>query len=290
MDILSAKNSLKIKGKIYNFHQAVVMGIINLTPDSFYDGGYYQSIDDVLTKVDSMAKNGAEMIDIGGCSTRPGSEIIDEKLEILRLEEPLKQLRNAFPSLIISVDTFRSKVAEMAIKNGADIINDITAGNFDSKLPCIVSENQVPYIIMHSSSMPKDMQQHTNYEDVTLHLLQFFEEKINQFNRIGINDLIIDPGFGFGKTIDQNYELLNKLNLFDIFGLPILTGISRKSMIYKALGITPNEALNGSSVLHTLALLNGATILRVHDVKEATETIKLVHLYQKNSGSNDNKK
>jgi len=286
MDILSEKKTMKIADKIFNLTQPLVMGVINLTPDSFYDGGIYQSTDDVLQKVEKMIAEGASIIDIGGCSTRPGAEIVEENEELNRVIIPIKEIRNAFPSVIISIDTVRANVAQKALESGANMINDISAGNFDKNMPLLLADSKVPYVLMHSSAMPADMQQKTDYDDVVKSLLRFFQDKIDTLTRMGVSDIIIDPGFGFGKTLNQNYELLKNLNLFNMFGLPILVGMSRKSMIYKQLDIKPVDALNGSTVLNTLALLNGADILRVHDVKEAVETIKLVNLYQNISGTN----
>jgi len=279
MDILTTKKTIRIKGKIIDIFSPQVMGILNLTPDSFYDGGNMNSIDKILAKVESMLNEGAFIIDVGGCSTRPGADVIPVEEEIKRIEKPIKEIRSAFPECIISVDTFRSKVAEKAVNAGAEIVNDVMAGSFDPLLPDFISMNAIPYIIMHSSSIPKDMQQKTSYEDIVKDILVFFDNKINLFHKKGITDLIIDPGFGFGKSLEQNYLLLKSLSMFKIFGLPVLAGISRKSMIYNALNVNPDQALNGTTIINTLALVNGVTFLRVHDVKEAVETIKLVNLY-----------
>ncbi|HPD66000.1 MAG TPA: dihydropteroate synthase [Bacteroidia bacterium] len=276
---METKKTLYFKGKVIEIPLPSVMGIINLTPDSFYDGGRLRNTDEMLKLAEKHIHEGAFMLDVGGCSTRPGASVISEIEEIDRVVEPLYQLCRRFPEVPVSIDTMRKKVAEMAVEAGATLVNDISAGEFDPEMIDFVSEKGIPYIIMHKKGMPSDMQNNPDYQDVTTELLQYFENKIFFLHQKGITDIIIDPGFGFGKTLQHNYTLLKNLSLFRMFNLPVLIGISRKSMIYKALGINPEEALNGTTVLHTIALMNGANILRVHDVREAVETIKLINLF-----------
>ena len=273
---------LQMRGEIHTFHRPLIMGILNLTPDSFYDGGSNNSIQKIIKHVEKMKNEGADIIDIGAYSSRPGASNIDEQEELKRLMSPLKQIRSHFPDVFLSVDTFRSNVAEQAINNGADMINDISSGELDNKMFDCISKLKVPYIMMHMQGNPKNMQQNPNYDDVTASLIKFFSSKIKLARSKGINDIIIDPGFGFGKNLSHNYELLKNLETFKIFEKPMLIGLSRKSMINKVLEISPDNALNGSTVLHTIALLNGANILRVHDVKAAGEAVKIVSYYQNN--------
>ena len=279
MNAFVKKKTLKIKNKIFDIKEPGIMGILNLTPDSFFDGGQCHDIDDVIKKVERMLHEGAEIIDVGGASTRPGAADVSVEEELKRVVEPIKEISKAFPEAIISIDTFRAKVAEKAIEAGAHLINDISAGEDDDKMIDTVADLKAPYIIMHKQGKPKNMQSHPVYENVVKDILKYFSEKINQLKLKGISDIIIDPGFGFGKTLEHNYQLLRDLKEFEIFELPILVGVSRKSMINKVLKIKPEDALNGTSILHTLALLNGADILRVHDVKESKEVIKLLTLY-----------
>ncbi|NTW32637.1 MAG: dihydropteroate synthase [Bacteroidetes bacterium] len=253
------------------------MGIVNLTPDSFYDGGRFQNIDDVINYVVKIVEEGADIIDLGAISTRPGAKEVTLEEEESRLMPVLKKISSIFPDIIISVDTFRSQIAKMAVNNGAHIINDISAGNFDKDMFSVISELQVPYIIMHIQGNPLNMQNNPVYKNVTTEVIEYLSEKVEILRKLGVNDIIIDPGFGFGKTVEHNYELLKNLEYFSIFELPILVGLSRKSMINKVLGTTPENALNGTTVLNTYAILKGANILRVHDVKEAEETVKLLN-------------
>jgi dihydropteroate synthase len=279
MNAFVKKKSLKIKNNIFEITEPMVMGVLNLTPDSFFDGGQYQNIDEILKKVRLMISEGVDIIDIGGASTRPGATEITEEEEIMRVIEPIEEISKAFPEAIISIDTYRAKVAAKAIMAGADIINDISAGDDDEKMIDTVADLKVPYIIMHKQGKPQNMQANPVYENVVKDILKYFSEKLNQLKLKGISDIIIDPGFGFGKTLEHNYQLLKHLKEFEFFELPILIGVSRKSMINKVLKTKPEDALNGTSVLHTIALQNGADILRVHDVKEAKEVIKLITLY-----------
>ncbi len=251
------------------------MGILNLTPNSFYDGGKYTNDADVLKQVEQMLFDGADFIDVGAYSSKPNAEFVSEQDELDRLIPIVKSILKEFPNTLLSIDTFRSQVAKQAIEAGACIINDISAGNLDDKMMETIATLQVPYIMMHMKGTPQTMMQLSNYEDVVKEVLFYFSEKIALARSFGINDLIVDPGFGFAKTVEQNYEILQKLELFSILELPLLVGVSRKSMIYKTLGTTIENALNGTTVLNTLALTKGAKILRVHDVKEAVECVAL---------------
>lgn len=252
------------------------MGILNITPDSFYDGGKYIAKENWISQTKKMLDEGADIIDIGAVSTRPGSKEISEKEELERLIPVIQTLKNIFPKIIISIDTYRSNVAMQMVKEGAAIINDISAGTFDKKMIETVAELNVPYIMMHIKGTPDNMQQNPFYDNVTKEIMIFFSKQIELCKKAGINDIIIDPGFGFGKTVEHNYQILKNLELFKIFELPVLVGISRKSMINKVLKIKAENALNGTTSLNTIALMKGADILRVHDVKQASETIKIV--------------
>ena len=271
--------SLNCKGKLLVIDKPLVMGIINITPDSFYNGSSQQTNASVLAQATKMINEGAGIIDIGGQSTRPGSERISIKEEVQRVLPAIEIILKNFPETIISVDTYQSKVAEECVNAGAAIINDISAGNMDSAMISTVAKLQVPYICMHMKGTPQDMQQHPTYENVTMEVLDFFIQKTNECRRSGINDVIIDPGFGFGKTIAHNFTLLRELSAFKMLDKPIMAGLSRKLTIYKTLGVTAEQALNGTTVLNTLALQNGANILRVHDVKEAKEVVTLWEIY-----------
>lgn len=277
------KKTLKINGKLFEIDKALIMGIVNLTPDSFYSESRFSNIDTVLKTIDEMLKNGADIIDIGAVSTRPGAKSVTEEEEISRLLPFFKIIRKQFPEIIISLDTYRANVAKLFVNDfNVSIINDISAGCYDSKMFETIKELDVSYIMMHIKGEPENMQNSLDYEDVTIDVLKYFSEKIAKLKLLGVNDIIIDVGFGFGKSVEHNYQLLNDLGKFKIFGLPILAGISRKSMINKVLNISPKDALNGTTVLNTIALLNGADILRVHDVREAVECRKLVEYYSDN--------
>lgn len=254
-----------------------VMGIINITPDSFYDGGKYKDETEIIAQVEIMLANGASFIDIGAYSSRPGAEYVDESEELARIIPIVKLLLKTFPNVLISIDTFRSRVADECLALGAAIINDISAGNLDPKMMEVVGKHRAPYIMMHMKGTPSTMQAMTNYENLLGEILYYFSEKVALARAAGINDIIIDPGFGFAKTLEQNYEILKKFNLLHAMDLPILTGISRKSMIYRLLETNPKNALNGSTALHMYALAKGTQILRVHDVKEAMECIQLLN-------------
>ncbi|RVT73400.1 dihydropteroate synthase [Flavobacterium sufflavum] len=267
--------TINCKGQLIDLSQPKVMGILNITPNSFFDGGRYSSEEEILAKVEKMLAEGATFIDIGAYSSKPSAEFVSVEEELDRIVPVVQLLIKHFPGILISIDTFRSEVAKACIENGAAIINDISAGNLDDKMLEVIAKYQVPYIMMHMRGTPETMQTMTEYEDVVKEVLFYFSEKISQARSLGINDLIVDPGFGFAKTIAQNYEVMQKLELFHSLELPILIGISRKSMIHKTLGITADEALNGTTFLNTIALTKGAHILRVHDVKAAVECVKL---------------
>ena len=252
------------------------MGILNVTPNSFYDGGKHKEINSIIHQVDKMLSEGADFIDIGAYSSKPSAEFVSEEEEIKRLVPIVKSLVETFPNIVLSVDTFRAQVAKASVENGVAMVNDIAAGLLDDKMLETVAELKVPYIMMHMRGNPQTMQSLTDYNDIVKEMIFYFSERIQKARSFGISDIIIDPGFGFAKTLEQNYEVLHKMELFWMLELPLLAGISRKSMIYKVLESSPQEALNGTSVLNTIALQKGAKILRVHDVKEAVECIKLV--------------
>jgi dihydropteroate synthase len=273
--------TINCNGELISLEIPKVMGILNCTPDSFYDGGKYKDENSILAQVEKMLADGATFIDVGAYSSKPNAADVSEQEEENRLLPIVDLLLKKFPKIILSIDTFRSQVAKKAIQNGAAIINDISAGNLDANMMQTVGEIQVPYIMMHLRGNPKTMQSLANYENCTKEILFYFSEKIQQARSHKINDLIIDVGFGFAKTINHNYELLENLELFQNLGLPVLAGISRKSMIYKALEITANDSLNGTTVLNTIALQKGAKILRVHDVKEAVECVKLLEMFSR---------
>lgn len=268
--------SINCKGQLISFEIPKIMGVLNLTPDSFYDGGKHKDEKGILLHVEKMLHEGATFIDMGAYSSRPGADDISVEEEKRRLLPILEKVIKHFPEALISIDTFRSEVAKEAIAHGASLINDISAGNLDHKMLTCIAKAQVPYIMMHMKGTPQTMKQHCEYEHLITEFQFYFSERIATARALGINDILIDLGFGFAKNMQQNYQLLKHLNLFSIHGVPILTGVSRKSMIYKVLESTPQEALNGTSILNTVALLNGSHLLRVHDVKEAHEAIKLV--------------
>jgi len=268
--------TINCKGKLIDLTTPKVMGILNFTPDSFYDGGKYKSDSEIIHQVEKMLVEGADFIDIGAYSSRPNAAFVSEKEEISRITSVLNLIQRNFPNILISIDTFRSEVARVSLENGAAVINDISAGSLDKHMWDVVAQYNVPYIMMHMRGTPQTMHEFTQYEDLVKDILFCFSEKVKTARNRGINDIILDVGFGFSKTLEQNYELLHKLELFNLFELPTLVGVSRKSMIYKALNIEPSEALNGTTVINTIALQKGASILRVHDVKQAKEAIDLV--------------
>lgn len=267
--------TINCKGQLIDLATPKVMGILNVTPNSFYDGGIYKNNSEMLTKVGKMLSDGATFIDVGAYSSKPSAEYVSEEEELQRIIPIINLILEYYPETLISVDTFRSEIAKVCIENGAAIINDISAGNLDDIMLQTIAKYNVPYIMMHMRGTPQTMQAMTTYEDVVKEILFYFSEKIAKARSFGINDLIVDPGFGFAKTLDQNYEILQKMELFKIFELPLLVGFSRKSMIYKTLQSSAEEALNGTTVLNTIALAKDAKILRVHDVKEAVECVTL---------------
>lgn len=271
--------TLNCKGELLTITKPIVMGIINTSPNSFYTNSQQNSIDSALFKVEQMVQEGAIIIDIGGQSTKPNSLPITVEEELRRTVNVIEAIKKKFSNLIISIDTYNATVASKAVEAGASIVNDISGGTFDKNMMATVANMNVPYVCMHIKGTPQTMQQNPIYDNVTQEVLSFFIDKINQAKQAGIKDVIIDVGFAFGKTIQHNFQLLKELSVFSILEKPILIGVSRKSTIYKTLGVTPEQALNGTTALHTICLLNGANILRVHDVKEAIECIKLFEMY-----------
>jgi len=267
-------------GKHLSFNKAQVMAIMNLTPDSFYDGGKLSSMGDIIKDAERKIYDGATILDVGAASSKPNATLISAKEEMERLKIPLYELRKEFPHILISVDTYLSEVAEFAIDLGADIINDISGGELDSKMIEVVAKQQIAYVLMHMQRTPQTMQINPSYNDVVYELINFYEKKITYCQSLGFEKLILDVGFGFGKTLEHNFQLLKQLQQFSSFRLPILAGVSRKSMINKVICTIPETALNGTTVLNTIALQNGANILRVHDVKEAKEAIDLFEFYK----------
>lgn len=277
----SSNTSINCRGKLLNLESPIVMGILNVTPDSFYDGGKYTSDSAIIKQAEKILSEGARIIDLGAVSTRPGAKEVSAEEEEERLLPVIKVIVNKFPEAIISVDTWRASIAEKAIDSGASIINDISGGIFDNEMFKTIARVNVPYIMMHTKGTPDVMQIEPTYENIVKEISKFFAQQIEKLRLLGVNDIIIDPGFGFGKTLEHNYLLMKQLDYFGFFELPILVGVSRKSMIHKLLDIKPEKALNGTTVLNTTALLKGAKILRVHDVKEAVEVVKIVEKYKK---------
>ncbi len=271
--------TLNCRRRLLTFDSPIVMGIINVTPDSFYIGSRQSTVDAALQKAEQMISEGATILDLGGQSTRPDSKQISAEEEAERVCPAIEAVHKQFPDAIISVDTYYAYVAEQAVYTGASIVNDISGGTLDSDMLFVVAKSKTPFICMHMKGTPENMQQHAVYENVTREVLDYFIQRIDVCKQAGINDVIIDPGFGFAKTITHNFELLRNLSVFKMLEKPIIVGLSRKSTVYKTLGITSEEALNGTTVMNTLALLNGANILRAHDVKEAVEAIKLFKKY-----------
>ena len=268
---------MKIKRQLIDFSVPKVMGVLNVTPDSFYDGGRYTVKEKIVSKVEKMILEGVDFIDIGAYSSRPGAVIISYEEELKRLSETMELLRAGFPEPIISIDTFRSGIARKMVEEyEADMINDISAGDMDKEMFSTIADLQIPYVMMHMQGTPRTMQKNPKYDNVVKDILTFFSGKVEELKLLGVDNVILDPGFGFGKTLDHNYELMNGLGQFSVLNKPIMIGVSRKSMIGKLLGCTPDEALNGTIVLNTVALMKGIDILRVHDVKEAVEAIRIV--------------
>lgn len=283
METLPSKY-INVNGSLLDLSVPCVMGILNITPDSFYAGSRMQTEAEIAARAQQILDEGAGIIDIGAYSSRPNAENVSPREEMERLRMGLEILRKTHPGAVISVDTFRADVARMCVEEyGVAIINDIAAGEMDTDMFRTVGELNVPYIMMHMQGTPQNMQQHPHYDNLLKEVFLYFAQKVQQLRDLGMKDIILDPGFGFGKTVEHNYELLAHLEEFRIFELPLLVGVSRKSMIYRLLGNTPQDALNGTTVLDTICLLKGANILRVHDVREAVETVKIVEAMRKNS-------
>ncbi len=278
--IFERNQLLKIRGELYEISQAWVMGILNLTTDSFYDGGQYNRLDQALRHTENMLLDGAKIIDVGASSSRPGAPISKVQEEITSLSSYLNRARGEFPDAFFSIDTYHAEVARAAADLGADMINDISGGQLDKQMAPVMGELGLPYIMMHMKGSPATMQREANYDNVFKDLSYYFSKQIELFRSHNVHDLIIDPGFGFAKNLEHNYELLGKLSEFKMLGLPILVGISRKSMIRKLLEVDSEASLNGTTVLNTIALMKGANILRVHDVKEAVEAVKILTFIQ----------
>ncbi len=272
--------TMRAGGRIVDFHSPLIMGILNVTPDSFYDGGAFRDVSDALTHAMHMVDAGADIIDIGGMSSRPGATLISPAEELSRVIPVITAIRSALPDILLSIDTIHSEVADQAIQAGAHIINDISAGAFDPKLIGVAAHHQVPYILMHMQGKPENMQANPAYSDITAEIMDFFIQKVHQIRAQGVTDIILDPGFGFGKDLNHNYTLLRDWDQLMSIGLPMLAGVSRKSMVCRLLGVKPEQALNGSTALHALLLQKGAHILRVHDVREAAEVRSIVRAAQ----------
>ncbi|OJJ16319.1 dihydropteroate synthase [marine bacterium AO1-C] len=285
--IFYSKKTLNLRGELLSLECPLVMGILNVTPDSFYDGGQYNAPTQILEKATQLLKEGAKILDIGGYSSRPGAKDISEKEEIMRVVPVIQAVTEAHPKAVISVDTFRAKVAYEAVQAGAHIVNDVSGGNLDDKMYETVAALKVPYVLMHMRGTPQTMTKLNQYEHLLYEVLQDLQQKVVQLRALGVHDIIIDPGFGFAKNIPQNFHLMQHLGIFQALGLPVLAGVSRKSMIYKTLKITPDEALHGTIALNTVALQNGANILRVHDVKAAFEAVKMVEKLNENKVLNE---
>ncbi|GJM32535.1 MAG: dihydropteroate synthase [Saprospiraceae bacterium] len=273
--MLNPQLSLNCRGRLLSLDVPIVMGILNITPDSFFSGSRIDNLDSLLKLAEKMLKEGATILDIGGMSSRPGANIIPLEEELLRVIPAIEAIHQRFPEAFISIDTIRAEVARKAVNAGASIINDISAGKLDEQMFPTVADLNVPYILMHMKGRPENMQELPSYEDVSLEILDFFIEHIARLRALNVKDIILDPGFGFGKTVKHNFRLLKELHIFKVLDLPLLAGISRKSMICKALKVNPPAALNGTTALHMVALQQGSHILRAHDVKEANEVIQL---------------
>ncbi len=267
-------------GKIVRFNKPLIMAIINVTPDSFYDGGKYGLVDDILNDAEEKIVQGADIMDLGAASSRPGATEITEEEEWERLEPVIVALRKKFPTVLMSVDTYRSSIVKRCADLGIDMINDISGGNLDDKMFETIADINLPYVMMHMQGRPQNMQDHPTYQNVIGDIFNDFEKRIHKFKKLNFNKIILDPGFGFGKTLEHNYKLLKELRYFQELGYPILAGVSRKGMINKVIGTSPVTALNGTTVLNTIALLNGTSIIRVHDVTEAVQAAQLVEFYK----------
>lgn len=271
---------LNLSGQLLPLTPPVVMGILNVTADSFFDGGRYTTEEAVLLRAAQIVEEGAAILDVGAVSTRPGAAEVSEDQELEIIGKTVALLHHHFGKIPISVDTWRASVAQEAVRQGAAMINDISGGTFDEAMIPLIGALQVPYCLMHTPGKPDVMQQQTHYDDLIVDMLQFFGRQLDKLHRLHVHDILVDPGFGFGKTLEQNYQLLKNLHVFHTFGYPLLVGVSRKSMIYKLLQKTPQEALNGTTAVHMLALMQGADVLRVHDVREAVEAVRIFETYQ----------
>jgi dihydropteroate synthase len=283
-NFFSTKKTLNLRGRLLDFSIPKIMGVLNVTPDSFFDGGRYNSDTAMLTQVAKMVDEGVDIIDVGGYSSRPGAENIPQQIELDRVVHAVSLIIKRFPETYISVDSFRSEVAYAAVLEGACMINDISSGELDPNMFGTVARLNVPYIAMHMRGTPMNMNQHTHYDNLIKEITDFFHHKVDALHQHGVKDVIIDPGFGFSKTVEQNFELLNSLDYFGILGKPVMAGLSRKSMIWKTLAINPDDALNGTTSVNTIALLKGVSILRVHDVGPAVEAVKLVMALKSHAG------
>ncbi|MDO5759748.1 MAG: dihydropteroate synthase [Bacteroidota bacterium] len=280
-NVFASKKTINIGGELYFFNRPWVMGILNLTEDSFFDGGKYYSLPKALERAEQIIEEGADILDIGACSTRPGAKLVEKKEEIKLLLPVIKEVKKRHPKVIISIDTVWAEVIEPCFDNGADILNDVSGGSWDEDLFSTIAKLKMPYILMHTNNTPDKMQEEINYNNLFMDMCKYFSERLLKLKDLGVKDVILDLGFGFGKTLQMNYELLRRQQEFkDIFSLPILTGISRKSMIYKPIDQSPKDVLTQSCFLHALALENGADILRVHDVKQTVDCLKLYKLYK----------
>lgn len=279
--VLNQKKTINCRGKIMDLSVPRIMGILNATPDSFFDGGKYDDTERALERAGRMLEEGADILDIGGVSTRPGAEPADTEEELIRVIPVIRKIRTAFPGAVISVDTYRAEVARLAVENGADMVNDISGGEMDEQMFTTVSRLRVPYVLLHMQGTPQNMQQNPVYGNVVRDVAAYFSEKITRLNLLGVNDIILDPGYGFGKTVEHNLTLLHYQQVYlHAFHLPVLAGLSRKSMIRKITGASPAGAMPGSLALHWQALQNGASLLRVHDVAETLQVVKLYREYQ----------
>lgn len=286
--LFSQKRTINCNGQLVDLTEPRVMGILNVTPDSFYDGGLYLDEAALLKRVRQMIGEGAALIDVGACSTRPGAAWVEAEEEFRRLRFAFSAIRREFPGACLSVDTYNARAAAMAVEEfGAGLINDISAGTLDPEMLPLAGRLRVPVVLMHMQGNPLTMQQHPHYDDVTREVLAFFAERIDAARNHGVEDILLDPGFGFGKTAEHNYRLLAELKLLTLTGLPVLVGMSRKSMLWKSLSISPAEALNATTVVNTLALANGASVLRVHDVREAVEAVRLFGIYRQYGSESD---
>lgn len=275
--VFSSNKTLNIDGKLMSLDQPRLMGVLNVTPDSFFDGGHYEDEKSILAHVEKMISEGADFIDVGGYSSRQGADEVNVEEELKRTIPIIHAIRKTFPECIISIDTFRTEVARQAIEEGALMINDISGGELDKGMIDLIAKHRIPYILMHMRGTPQTMNSKAVYESVLKELITYFQSKLQQLRAKGIIDVIVDPGFGFAKTVDQNFELLKHLDDFRILEQPLLVGLSRKSLIWRSLDTTPEDALNGTTILNTVALLKGASILRIHDVRQAAEAIKLIN-------------